>query len=128
MPGGGSRAARCRARPAAATMGVSGPGRQRNHNARHRDRGGRRRRWATAAQWAAGRQGGRGSAGDGVSPSYLLDFNERDILHTTGIHKQVGAPKKVRKKGAHLLCSKKKVRLASAMFLKNIHNPLVSTP
>ena len=30
--------------------------------------------------------------------SYLLDFNERDIPHTTGIHKQVGEPKKVRKK------------------------------
>ena len=58
-----------------------------------------------------GRQDGRAAAagqGDGVSPSsYLLDFNERDILHTTGIHKQVGAPKKVRKKGAHLLCSEK---------------------
>ncbi len=41
---------------------------------------------------AAGRQrqDGRAAAagqGDGVSPSYLLDFNERDILHTTGIHK-----------------------------------------
>ncbi len=62
-------------------------------DARHRDRGGRRwRRWATAAQWAAGRQrqDGRAAAagqGDGVSPSYLLDFNERDIPHTTGIHK-----------------------------------------
>jgi hypothetical protein len=53
-----------------------------------------------------GRQDSRAAAagqGDGVSPSYLLDFNERDILHTTGIHKEVGAPKKVRKKGAHLL-------------------------
>jgi hypothetical protein len=30
--------------------------------------------------------------------SYLLDFNERDIPHNTGIHKQVGEPKKVRKK------------------------------
>ena len=60
-PGGGSRAARRRARPAAATMGVSGPGWRRDHDARHRDRGGRRRRrWATAAQWAAGQQGGRG--------------------------------------------------------------------
>jgi len=58
-----------------------------------------------------GRQDGRAAAagqGDGVSPSsYLLDFNERDILHTIGIHKQVGAPKKVRKKGAHLLCFEK---------------------
>jgi hypothetical protein len=37
---------------------------------------------------AAGRQGGLGREGDGVSPSsYLLDFNERDIPHTTGIHK-----------------------------------------
>ena len=57
-----------------------------------------------------GRQDGRAAAagqGDGVSPSYLLDFNERDILHTTGIHKQVGAPKKVRKKGSHLLCFEK---------------------
>jgi len=48
-----------------------------------------------------GRQDGRASAagqGDGVSPSSLLDFNERDIPHTTGIHKQVGEPKKVRKK------------------------------
>jgi hypothetical protein len=57
-----------------------------------------------------GRQDGRvtvAGQGDGVSPSYLLDFNERDILHTTGIHKQVGAPKKVRKKGAHLLCFEK---------------------
>ena len=59
--GGGSRAARRQACPAAATMGVSGPGRRRAHDARHRDRGGRRRRrWATAAQWAAGQQGGRG--------------------------------------------------------------------
>jgi hypothetical protein len=48
---------------------------------------------------AAGRQGGRGRAGRwGHSPSYLLDFNERDIPHTTGIHKQVNGPKKVRKK------------------------------
>jgi hypothetical protein len=102
MPGVGSRAARRRARPAAATMGVSRPGRQHDHDARHRDHGGWRwRRWATTAQWAAGRQGGRAAAagqGDGVSPSYLLDFNERDIPHTTGIHKQVGEPKKVRKK------------------------------
>ncbi len=48
-----------------------------------------------------GRQDGRASTavqGDGVSPSYLLDFNERDIPHTTEIHKQVGEPKKVRKK------------------------------
>jgi hypothetical protein len=48
-----------------------------------------------------GRQDGRAPAagqGDGVSPSYLLDFNERDIQHNTGIHKQVGEPKKVRKK------------------------------
>jgi len=47
-----------------------------------------------------GRQDGRAAAagqGDGVSPSYLLDFNERDIPQTTGIHKQVGEPKKVRK-------------------------------
>jgi len=56
-----------------------------------------------------GRMAGRPRQGDGVSPSscYLLDFNERDILHTIGIHKEVGAPKKVRKKGAHLLCSEK---------------------
>jgi hypothetical protein len=57
-----------------------------------------------------GRQDGRAAAagqGDGVSPSYLLDFNEQDILHTKGIHKQVGAPKKVRKKGSNLLCFKK---------------------
>ena len=57
-------------------MGVSGPGRRRDHNALHRE---------TAAQWAAGwqRQDGRAAAagqGDGVSPSYLLDFNEIDIL------------------------------------------------
>ena len=48
-----------------------------------------------------GRQDGRAAAagqGDGVSPSYLFDFNERDIPLTTGIHKQVGEPKKVRKK------------------------------
>ena len=54
---------------------------------------GRRRR--------SGRQVGRAAAagqGDGVSPSYLLDFNERDNPHTTGIHKQVREPKKVRKK------------------------------
>jgi hypothetical protein len=63
-PGVGSRAARRQPRPAAATMGISGPGRRRDHDVRHRDRGGRRwRRWATAAQWAAGRQGGRGRAG-----------------------------------------------------------------
>jgi len=48
--------------------------------------------------------------GDGVSPSsYLLDFNERDIPHTTGIHKQVGEPKKVRKK-VSTFCVPKKVR------------------
>jgi len=73
--------------------------RRRDHDAWHRDCGGRRqRRWATAAQWAAGRQGVHSSAGRWDSPSYLLDFNERDIPHTTEIHKQVGEPKKVRKK------------------------------
>ena len=92
-PGVGSCAARRQARPAGATMGISGPGRRRDHDVRHRDRGGRRwRRWATTAQWTAGRQrqDGRAAAagqGDGVRPSYLLDFNERDIPHTTGIHK-----------------------------------------
>jgi hypothetical protein len=102
-------------------MGVSRPGWQRDHDAWHRDRGGRRwRRWATAAQWVAGRQrqDGRAAAagqGDGVSPSYLLDFNERDIPHTTGIHKQVGEPKKVRKK-VSTFCVSKKVRLAHLFF------------
>ena len=57
-------------------------------------------------EWQDGRAAAAGQ-GDGVSLSNLFDFNERDIPHTTGIHKQVGAPKKVRKKGAHLLCSEK---------------------
>jgi hypothetical protein len=61
-----------------------------------------------------GRQDGSGGTaaaaagqGDGVSPSYLLDFNERDIPHTTGIHKQVGEPKKVRKKVSTFCVPKK---------------------
>ena len=65
-----------------------------------------------------GRQDGRaGTArqGDGVSPSYLLDFNERDIPHTTGIHKQVGEPKKVRKK-VSTFCVPKKVRSEGSPF------------
>jgi hypothetical protein len=32
--------------------------------------------------------------GDGVSPSYLLDFNERDIQHTTGIINRSGNQKR----------------------------------
>jgi hypothetical protein len=88
---------------------------------RQRDRGGRRwRRWATAAQWVAGRQrqNGRAAAagqGDGVSPSYFLDFNERDIPHTAGIHKQAGEPKKVRKK-VSTFCVSKKVRSEGSPF------------
>ena len=65
-----------------------------------------------------GRQDGRAAAagqGDGVSPSYLLDFNERDIPHTTGIHKQVGEPKKVRKK-VSTFCVPKKVRSEGSPF------------
>jgi hypothetical protein len=65
---------------------------------------------------AAGRQGGRGRAGRwGHSPSYLLDFYERDILHTTGIHKQVNGPKKVRKK-VSTFCVSKKVRSEDSPF------------
>jgi hypothetical protein len=67
---------------------------------------------------AAGRQDGRAAAagqGDGVSPSYLLDFNERDIPHTTGIHKQVGEPKKVRKI-VSTFCVPKKVRSEGSPF------------
>ncbi len=80
-PGGGSRAARRRARPVAATVGVSGPGRRRAHDARHRDRGGRRRRrWATAAQWAAGRQGGRGRREMG-SVHLIFLILMREIFH-----------------------------------------------
>jgi hypothetical protein len=57
-----------------------------------------------------GRQDSRAAAagqGDGASPSYLLDFHESNIPHTTGIHKQVGEPKKVRKKGSNHLCFEK---------------------
>jgi hypothetical protein len=66
-----------------------------------------------------GRQDGRAAAagqGDGVSPSYLLDFNERDIPHTTGIQKQVGEPKMVRKKVSPF-CVPKKVRSDSTFSI-----------
>jgi hypothetical protein len=67
-----------------------------------------------------GAMGGRAAGrprqvGDGVSPSYLLDFNERDIPHTTGIHKQVREPKKVRKK-VSTFCVPKKVRSEGSPF------------
>jgi len=78
-----------------------------------------------AAMGDGGAMGGRAAAagqGDGVSPSsYLLDFNERDILHSTGIHKQVGAPKKVRKK-VHTFCVPKKVRMEDSPFFHFLFN------
>ena len=57
-----------------------------------------------------GRQDGRvatAGQGDGVSRSYLLDFHESNIPHTIGFHKQVGEPKKVRKK-VSTFCGPKK--------------------
>ena len=55
---------------------------------------------------------GEPTHGGGGRPSYSHNgikqrWEAMAILHTTGIHKQVGAPKKVRKKGAHLLCFEK---------------------
>jgi hypothetical protein len=53
-----------------------------------------------------GRTAGRlqlAGQGDGGTEVHLLDMLIREIteiLHTTGIHKQVGDPKKVRKKGS----------------------------
>ena len=50
-------------------------------------------------QWGSGRQGIRGMAGRwGKSIFKMLIRKKMEILHTTGIHKQVGDPKKVRKK------------------------------
>ena len=56
------------------------------------------------------RKGGADSGRGGKSivlTQWKMRGNGNSILHTTGIHKQVGAPKKVRKKGLHLLCFEK---------------------
>jgi len=65
-------------------------------------------------EWQDGRAAAAGQ-GDGVSLSNLFDFNERDIPHTTGIHKQVGEPKKVRTK-VSTFCVPKKVRSEGSAF------------
>ncbi len=64
--------------------------------------------------WQDGRAAAAGQ-GDGVSPAYLPDFNERDIPHNTGIHKQVGEPKKVRKK-VSTFCVPKKGEIGGLTF------------
>ena len=71
--------------------------------------GRRRRNW-----WQDGRASAAGQ-GDGVSPSSLIIREIIEILHTTGIHKQVGDPKKVRKKGS-TFCPPKKVRSEGSPF------------
>ena len=58
-------------------------------------------------QWGSGWQGIRGTAGRwGKSIFKMLIREIMEILHTTGIHKQVGDPKKCEKR-FHLLPSKK---------------------
>ena len=108
LMGGGVRLKARRNRWTAEAVAAMGVGGRRDGDGRRRrrwhDRGGRR--WASAG-WdggaltmrgieiavdGGGAMGGRTAGrprqeGDGVSPSYLLDFNERDIPHTTGIHK-----------------------------------------
>ena len=64
---------------------------------------------------------GQPTHGEGESPSYWYDvgieqkWGGMEILHTTGIHKQVGDPKKVRKKGS-TFCPQKKVRSEGSPF------------
>jgi len=66
-----------------------------------------------------GRQEGRAAVagqGDGVSPSYLFDFNERDIPHTT-IQKFIKrSGNQNDEKKVSTFCVPKKVRLEGSPF------------
>ena len=63
---------------------------------------------------------GQPTHGEGESPNFWYDGIEQkwgvmEILHTTGIHKQVGDPKKVRKKGS-TFCPPKKGDIGELTF------------
>jgi hypothetical protein len=67
---------------------------------------GRRRR--NGRQDGSGRTAGRPRQGREMGSVHLIFLIlMREIFHIIGIHKQVGEPKKVRKKGLHLLCFEK---------------------